>query len=192
MAWKCGSAGHGVSEMSVVSALKWPLRVLFALVGVVAIIAVFGALLPRDHVASRVGRYQVPADKVWAAITDVDAMPSWRIGLKSVTRLPDRDGLPAHVEDTSAGKMMIVTQQMEPPRKLANRIGGNGLPFGGTWTFDVTPTADGSTLRITENGYVTNPIFRFVARFVMGYTSEMEKYLTGLAQHFGEKPQIGD
>ena len=41
-------------------------------------------------------------------------------------------------------------------------------------------------------GYVTNPIFRFVARFLMGYTSEMEKYLTGLAQHFGEKPQIGE
>ena len=49
-----------------------------------------------------------------------------------------------------------------------------------------------ATLRITENGYVTNPIFRFVARFFMGYTSEIRKYLTALAQHFGEKPQIGD
>ena len=113
-------------------------------------------------------------------------------GLKSVTRLPDREGLPAHVEDTAAGKLMIQTQSMEPPRKLVNRIGGESLPFGGTWTFEVTPTPDGSTLRITENGYVTNPIFRFVARFVMGYTSEMDKYLTGLAQHFGEKPQIGE
>jgi uncharacterized protein YndB with AHSA1/START domain len=174
------------------TALKWILRVVFALIGIVAIVWVFGMLLPRDHVASRIGTYHVSPDKVWVAITDVDAMPSWRIGLKGVTRLPDRDGLPVHVEDTSAGKMTIVTQQMEPPRKLVNRIGGNGLPFGGTWTFDVTPTANGSTVRITENGYVTNPIFRFVARFVMGYTSEMEKYLTGLAQHFGEKPQIGE
>jgi uncharacterized protein YndB with AHSA1/START domain len=174
------------------TALKWILRVVFALIGIVAIVWVFGTLLPRDHVASRIGTYHVPPEKVWVAITDVDAMPAWRIGLKGVTRLPDRDGLPVHVEDTSAGKMTIVTQQMEPPRKLVNRIGGKGLPFGGTWTFDVTPTVDGSTVRITENGYVTNPIFRFVARFVMGYTSEMEKYLTGLAQHFGEKPQIGE
>jgi uncharacterized protein YndB with AHSA1/START domain len=173
-------------------ALKWILRVIFGLIGIVAIVWVLGMLLPRDHVASRICTYHVPPDKVWVAITDVDAMPSWRIGLKGVTRLPDRDGLPVHVEDTSAGKMTIVTQQMEPPRKLVNRIGGNGLPFGGTWTFDVTPTANGSTVRITENGYVTNPIFRFVARFVMGYTSEMEKYLTGLAQHFGEQPQIGE
>ena len=174
------------------TAWRWILRVALGLIGVVAIVWVFGTLLPRDHVASRIGTYQVPPDKVWAAITDVDAMPYWRIGLKGVTRLPDRNGLPGHVEDTTAGKLKIETQSMEPPRKLVNRIGGDDLPFGGTWTFDVTPTADGSTLRITENGYVTNPIFRFVARFVMGYTSEMDKYLMGLAQHFGEKPQIGD
>jgi uncharacterized protein YndB with AHSA1/START domain len=178
--------------MSAMNALKWPLRALFGLIGVVAVVWVFGMLLPRDHVASRIGHYQVGPDKVWIAITDVDAMPTWRIGLKSVTRLPDREGMPVHLEDTAAGKLKIETQSMEPPRKLVNRIGGDNLPFGGTWTFDVTPTVDGSTLRITENGYVTNPIFRFVARFVMGYTSEMDKYLTGMAQHFGEKPQIGD
>jgi uncharacterized protein YndB with AHSA1/START domain len=174
------------------TALKWILRVVFGLIGIVAIVWVFGTLLPRDHVASRIGTYQVPPDKVWAAITDVDAMPTWRIGLKSVTRLPEKNGLPGHIEDTAAGKLKIEAQSMEPPRKLVNRIGGDNLPFGGTWTFDVTPTSDGSTLRITENGYVTNPVFRFVARFVMGYTSEMDKYLTGLAQHFGETPQIGD
>ena len=172
--------------------IKWWLRVVFALIGIVAIVWAIGVMLPRDHVASRIGTYQVPPDKVWVAITDVDAMPTWRIGLKSVARLPDRDGMPAHIENTAAGKLRIETQSMEPTRKLVNKIGGENLPFGGTWVFDVTPTADGSTLRITENGYVTNPIFRFVGRFFIGYTSEMEKYLTGLAQHFGEKPQIGE
>jgi hypothetical protein len=166
------------------TALKWVLRVLFGLIGIVAIAWVFGMLLPRDHVASRIGTYHVPPEKVWVAITDVDAMPTWRIRLKGVTRLPDREGLPAHIENTAAGKLLIQTQSMEPPRRLVNRIGGDNLPFGGTWTFEVTPTADGSTLRITENAYVTNPIFRFVGRFFIGYTSEMEKYLKGLSQHF--------
>jgi carbon monoxide dehydrogenase subunit G len=172
--------------------LKWVLRVVFALIGIVAIMWVFGMMLPRDHVASRIGHYQVPPDKVWAALTDIDAMPSWRIGLKSVTRLPDKNGLPVHVEDTSAGKMTFETTLMDPPKRLVRGMGSDKLPFGGTWTFDVAPAADGSTLRITENGYVTNPFFRFVARYFIGYTSEMNKYLTGLAQHFGEKPQIGD
>jgi hypothetical protein len=171
--------------------LKWPVRVVFVLVGIVAIIWVLGLMLPRDHMATRMGHYQVPPEKVWAALTDIDAMPSWRIGLKSVTRLPDKNGLPVHTENTSAGKMTFETTVMDPPRRLVRGMASD-LPFGGTWTFDIAPAADGSTLRITENGYVTNPIFRFVARFVIGYTSEMDKYLTGLAQHFGEKPQIGD
>jgi uncharacterized protein YndB with AHSA1/START domain len=174
------------------TAVKWLLRGVFVIVGIVLIVWVFGMTLPRDHVASRTGRYQVPPEKVWEAITDVDAMPAWRIGLKGVKRLPDTNGLPVHIEDTAAGKMKFETTVMDPPKKLVNRMGGDNLPFGGTWTFEVTPTPDGSTLRITENGYVTNPIFRFIARFFIGYTSEMEKYLTGLARHFGEAPQIGD
>lgn len=138
---KCGIRWHGkrvgavrlgVNEMSMTRALKWPLRVLIALLGIVAVVWVLGMMLPRDHVASRIGTYRVPPERVWAAITDVDAMPSWRIGLKGVTRLPDKNGLPAHIEDTAAGKLKIETQSMEPPRKLVNRIGGENLPFGGT------------------------------------------------------------
>jgi len=177
--------------MSAMNALRWPLRVLFALIGIVTIVWILGMMLPRDHVASRIGTYHVPPDKVWTAITDVGAMPSWRIGLKSVTRLPDKNGLPVHTENTTAGKMTFETTLMDPPRRLVRGMASD-LPFGGTWTFDVAPAPDGSTLRITENGYVSNPFFRFIARYFIGYTSEMNKYLTGLAQHFGEKPQIGD
>ncbi|HUE44328.1 MAG TPA: SRPBCC family protein [Candidatus Sulfotelmatobacter sp.] len=172
--------------------LKWALRVLIALIGIAAIVWTLGMFLPRDHMVSRIGHYQVPPEKVWTALTDIDAMPAWRIGLKSVTRLPDKNALPVHVEDTSAGKLTFETTVMDPPHRLVRGIVSDKLPFGGTWTFDLAPAPDGSTLRITENGYVTNPIFRFVARYIVGYTSEIDKYLTGLAQHFGEKPQIGD
>ena len=172
-------------------ALKWLLRALFALIGIVAMMWVIGLMPPRDHMATRMAHYQVPPDQVWAAITDIDAMPSWRIGLKSVTRLPDKNGLPAHTENTTAGKLTFETTEMIPPRRLVRGMASD-LPFGGTWTFDIAPAQDGSTLRITENGYVTNPFFRFVARYFIGYTSEMNKFLTGLAQHFGQKPQIGD
>jgi uncharacterized protein YndB with AHSA1/START domain len=168
------------------------LWIFLALAAVVIIVVIIGSLLPRDHVATRVGKYHQSPEKIWATITDVDAMPSWREGLKSVQRLPDRNGLPAHVEFTNAGKMPMETMEMTPPRKLVNRIAGSHLPFGGTWTFEVEPARDGATLRITENGYVTNPLFRFVSRFVLGYTSEIEKYLRSLAKNFGETPQISE
>jgi hypothetical protein len=80
---------------------------------------------------------------------------------------------------------------MTPTRKLVSRIAGDNLPFGGTWTFEVTPAGDGATLRITERGWVSNPIFRFVLRFVLGYTSNLEMYLRSLGRKFGETAQIG-
>ncbi len=164
--------------------------VFLMLVSAVILVVLIGWLLPKDHVATRVGRYHQSPETLWAAITDVDAMPSWREGLKSVKKLPGRNGLPAHIEVTSSGEMPMETIEMTPPRKLVSRIAGSNLPFGGTWTFEIAPVADGATLRITENGYVTNPVFRFVSRFVLGYTGEMEKYLRSLAKKFGEPPQI--
>jgi hypothetical protein len=46
-----------------------------------------------------------------------------------------------------------------------------------------------STLRITEDGEIRNPIFRFVARFFLGYTATMEAYLRDLGRRFGETVQ---
>lgn len=167
----------------------WSLLVLASLL---VLITVIGALLPRDHVATRTGRYHQPPDVIWKAITDVDAMPSWREGLKSVQHLPDSNGLPAYLEITSDGKIPFETVEMTPPQKLVMRIADPKLPFGGTWTFEITPTADGATLRITENGYVSNPFFRFMSRFVFSQTSTMETYLKSLAKKFGEEPRIGE
>lgn len=170
--------------------MKWVLWIFVVLAGFLILLTLIGWLLPKDHVATRRGRYRQPPEAIWKAITDVDAMPSWREGLKSVKHLPDKNGLPAHLEVMNMGEMPMETVEMTPPRKLVNRIADPKLPFGGTWTFEITPTAEGSTLRITENGFVTNPVFRFLSRFVFGYTGTIESYLKSLAKKFGEPPRI--
>jgi hypothetical protein len=172
--------------------MKIVLWAFLVLASVLILIILIGWLLPRDHLATRVARYHQPSEVIWAAITDVDAMPSWRDGLKNVERLPDRNGLPAHLEVTSDGKIPMETIEMTAPRKLVSRIADPKLPFGGTWTFEISPTADGAALRITERGYVTNPFFRFMSRFVFSQTSTMESYLKSLAKKFGEEPRIGE
>jgi hypothetical protein len=42
-------------------------------------------------------------------------------------------------------------------------------------------------MRITEDGYVSNPLFRFMARFVFGYTSTVDSYMKSLGEKFGEQ-----
>lgn len=170
--------------------MKWILWIFVALAGLLILITLTGWLLPKEHVATRQGRYRQPPEAIWKAITDVDAMPSWREGLKSVKNLPDKNGLPAHLEVTTMGEIPMETVEMTPPQKLVARIADPKLPFGGTWTFEIRPTEEGSTLRITENGFVTNPVFRFLSRFVFGYTGTIETYLKSLAKKFGETPRI--
>ena len=46
---------------------------------------------------------------------------------------------------------------------------------------------DGASLTITEDGHISNAFFRFMSRFVFGYTSTMEAYLIDLGNKFGEE-----
>jgi len=77
-------------------------------------------------------------------------------------------------------------QWLHPPETLTAVIADPQLPFSGKWTWDIQPVNGGSRLRIYETGDVHNPIFRFVARFVMGYTRTMDLYLKALGTKFGE------
>ena len=43
-------------------------------------------------------------------------------------------------------------------------------------------------VRITEDGEIYNPIFRFVSRFVMGYETTMKQYLSSIGRRYTEVP----
>ena len=92
--------------------LLW--RVLGALAAAVVIVIAIGALLPRQHTASRTAHFRAAPEAVWRAITDVATFPAWRTDVKRVEVLP--------------------------------------------------------------------PLFRFVARFVIGYHGTIDAYLAGLAK----------
>jgi len=172
--------------------MKFILWIVVGLAAILLLVTLIGLLLPKDHVVTREGHFRQKPEAIWKAITDVDAMPSWREGLKGVKRMPGANGLPAWVEQTSAGDVALETTASDPPRRMVSHIADPKLPFGGTWTYEIAPTAEGATLRITENGFVTNPLFRFLSRFVFGHAATVETYLKSLAKKFGEKPRIGE
>src|SRR5688500_9027382 len=124
--------------------MRWLLYAALVLLAAVAIAAVAGWLLPVAHRASREATMPAPPERVWAAITDVGAFPSWRTGVERVERLPDRDGRTAWAEHTSEGRITYVTERSEAPRLLVVRIADPDLPFGGTWTHDVAPAPGGA------------------------------------------------
>jgi hypothetical protein len=170
--------------------MKWILWIFTVLAGILILITVIGYLLPKEHTVTREARFHQSPEAVWKAITDIDAMPSWRQGLKSVKRLPEKNGLPAWIETLDSGTIPLETETSLPPLRLVVRIADPKLPFGGTWTYEITPAPEGSSLRIREDGEVYNPIFRFVSRFVVGYSGTIDSYLKSLGRKFGEQTKV--
>lgn len=167
--------------------MKWLLIVVGALVVLVAFVIAIGAMLPKNHLASRSAHFQQAPQAIWDAIT---GPPDWRPTVRSFEQLPPRDGHRRWKEIDKHGQAIAYESVEEsPPRRLVTRIADPKLPFGGTWTHEIVAEANGSRLTITEAGEIYNPIFRFVSRFVLGYGATTEAYMKALHAKFGEKAE---
>lgn len=172
--------------------MRWVLWVFLVLGGILMLITLAGWLLPKAHRVTREAQFDQPPQAVWKAITDIEAMPTWRQGLKSVKHLPDQKGLPSWVETSASGTIRFETLVFEPPAKWVVRIADPKLPFGGSWTYEITPVGADSSLRIREDGEVYNPVFRFLSRFVFGYSGTMEAYVKSLKRKLAEPARAGN
>jgi hypothetical protein len=164
--------------------MKWVLIVVAFLILFVGVIAIAGMLLPKAHVASRASRFKQSPQAIWDAI---NGPPDWRSDIRGFENLPSRDGHRSWAETDKHGQTIAYESVEEIPHtRLVTRIATSKLPFGGTWMHEIKPVTDGCELTITEAGEIYNPIFRFMARFVFGYSGSIETYLKELHKKFGE------
>jgi uncharacterized protein YndB with AHSA1/START domain len=165
--------------------MKW----LFLAVAIVAVIvgvaALVGASLPRDHVARRSLHVRRPPADVWTLVADVAQAPAWRADVRRIERAPDREGRQVWIEHGSNGPMTFEILESVPPHRFVTRMVDSTM-FGGTWTFAIEPAADGSTLTVSENGWVANPLFRIMSTYVFGHYATIDAYLANVAKHFQE------
>ncbi len=156
------------------------------LLAVIVLSVLVGYALPKRHVAARaIVLRQKPAD-VFALISDFRNGASWRSGLQQVEMLPDREGHARFRERGKNGALTFDVVELNPPQRMVTQIDSTGMPFGGVWIFEVSPETNGSRLNITERGEIYNPVFRFVSRFILGYTGTLDTYLKDVARKFGE------
>ena len=146
--------------------MKWLWIVPLALGVLIAVSTACGAALPVAHVATRQARFRKSAEAVWKTIAREKTFREDNISYEVIEAVP--------------------------PRRMVTRIADRNLPYGGAWTYDIAPAAEGCTLRITENGEVYNPFFRLVSRFVMGHTATIDNRLRTIAKQLGESASIED
>ena len=160
------------------------------LIGGFVLLYGIGYFLPEWYIASRTIRLNQPPDAVWKVLTDYPAMSKWRKGLASVERVEERVGGESKViwrEHLKNGyDMSLEDLRVDPPKQLVRRVADTETPYGGTWKFDLEPVDGGSTVKLTESGYLKTPIFRLLSR-LGDVSGAVDEYLEALAGRFGEK-----
>jgi uncharacterized protein YndB with AHSA1/START domain len=159
--------------------MKWIAIGIGGLAGLLLLMVVIGALLPKAHSVSRTATLKIPAERLFAVISDFGATPRWRKDLQVVEVLEPVEGHSRFRERSGHGEMVLRVEEIEPPQRMVVRI-EPGLPYGGTWTYQLTRDGAGTRLTITEDGEVYNPLFRFLSRFVFGHTATIDGYLAAL------------
>jgi hypothetical protein len=142
--------------------MKWVIVGVAVAVGIVVVVAIVGSLLPRNHIASRMLHVGRGPAEVW----------------------------PVVMELTEASAVPVDVLERNPPYRLVSRVKETEKMFGGTWTIAIAAVPQGSLLTITEDGWVANPIFRFVSRLVIGHHATIDAMLTQVAKRFNEQPAL--
>ena len=150
----------------------------------VVAVVIIGSLLPKQHVARVRAQYRAPADRVYDVIADVEQGTAWRTGLQKVEVL-EREPLRWR-ETADWGTLVFIRDEAVRPTRIVARIADEDQGFGGTWTYEIARADSNSVLTITENGTVSNPLFRFMSRFVFGHYSSLETFARDLGKRLGE------
>lgn len=166
---------------------------LIVIAGVMLLVAAvigIGSLLPKRHSVSRSASYRATPEQLFSLIAGAQ---NWRPDVLRWEAVPSADGREFVRETTPSGE--TVTYELVdsvPPRSLKRRIATENLPYSGTWTYSLELNGANTLVRITEDGEVYNPVFRFMSRFVLGHTRTMDAYLRALGKATGQEIEVKD
>ncbi|MGA2848312.1 MAG: SRPBCC family protein [Terracidiphilus sp.] len=167
------------------------MKVALILIGVVVLMAVgavaIGALLPKRHVVTRTALFKANPEKLFALIAGDQR---WRPDVKACEMITE-GGTQFQRETSKRGETILYElEESRPPLAIQRRIATENLPYGGSWSFELEPEDGETRVRITEDGEVYNPFFRFVSRFVIGQTATLDAYLAAMGKAVGENVKI--
>jgi len=113
-------------------------------------------------------------------------MPKWRADLREVKVTTEPNGRVRFREEGKHGAVNYELVEDSPGQRMITRITDTDLGYAGKWTYVFEAEGSNTRLMITEDGEVSNLIFRFLSRYAFGHTATLDTYLTSLGKQFGE------
>jgi hypothetical protein len=167
--------------------MQYLMRVCAFLAVLAGLVGLSGFLLPARHEAGMSIHVQATPEAVWAVLAAVEDYPRWRSDV-SVSEIIRSKPTLAWRQSDSKGRASLHT---EGPGRLAekwvDRLSGGKKEANGSRTFLIVADAvGGSTIGLTEVVEIPEPLARFRARFMTGYSSELNSLLNDLKRRLGE------
>jgi hypothetical protein len=170
------------------------MKILFRIILVLLVLAgaayLYALSIPAHQTHTRTTTLKQAPDAIFGLLTDLPNFPKWSRNMVKIEMLPLIDGKEA-TRQTFKGNMQmtIITSESTPPKHLVRSMGDIGGPFEGSWTYEISPTADGSQIVLTEQMTMESAFFRLMAK-LFGPTKYMDEHLEDMAKHFGETAVI--
>ncbi|MEM6990225.1 MAG: SRPBCC domain-containing protein [Myxococcota bacterium] len=155
--------------------------VLGGLALVIGGLAIYGMTLPREHEVSLTVQVAPPPAEVFAILVDVEQYTCWRPGVSSV-EVRSHDPL-RFVTDGEDDTLPFAVVESVPDRKLVVKIDDESMPWGGAWTYELAPAEAGTTVTITERGWVDNVVLRGMVNLLMDPSASIRQFQADLLAH---------
>lgn len=166
--------------------IRTVLIVLGVLGAVVGLAAIIGARMPREHVVASEIVLPATPDTVWSVIRRPEILIGTWPELTRSSRRPDALGREVWEQEVDGFAMRFLVTEPGPRWLVSTILPEEDAVFGGQWEYQAITVREGTKVRVTETGWVGNPLFR-VMMAVMGPHRSIDGYLTGLGKHFGQE-----
>ncbi len=131
-------------------------------VALLAAALAIGHRLPREIRTEARLDLPSPPETVWAVLTDVDAIPTWRPDLVAVERLPASGDVVRWVEVGPRTRLAVERVEAVAPERLVIRTASAGPER--SWIYTLLPVVEGTRLTVVEERVVSSPLARVVLR----------------------------
>lgn len=170
------------------------MRALITIVSVVLIFAIVGFLgftanLSKNHHVEAEAVYDRPADMVWQVMTDYASMPTWSPTISKAESLGVKDGKPAWHLEMKDGHFIDVSIDESAPHKLfRTTVLDTDTPYSGSWTLSLSAAGNKTAVKLTQEGTIKSPFWRFVTHYITGEDTAIKQTLAQTGEELAKRP----
>lgn len=136
-------------------------------------------LLPVRATGSRSFEFRRQPDQLWALLADVGKLPTWNPQFASVEVITPTTWR-AQLRNEKTPVVFHTVESVRPSRIVYRIANPDDTGFGGRLIFEISASAQGSRVLITNESEVYSPFQRFLRHIVLGPESFINETLRAL------------